>query len=229
MRALRTFAEIAAVMLAMPLFGYLGIVLFGFDFSNEVKGSELLLVKCVEVPLSLLALGALLRSRGESFSDLGWRFPRGLNRSDLLRGLAAVFPLLLLAAGVSAALQVFEFETHLPFVLDSRWEVFALIATGVLAGGLSEEILFRGYVFRRLERSFAIGGRRATGAAVFTTSLAFAALHAYEGAAAVGAILVVAVGLQLLYLVSGRRLLAPMVCHAAFNTVQIVLLASAHS
>ena len=223
----RTFAEIAAVMLVMPMFGYFGILLFGLDFSNQVKGSELLLVKCVEVPLSMLALAALLRFRGEGFSDLGWRFPRGQSRSDLLRGLGAVLPLLLLAAGVSAALQSLDFDSHMPFVMDSPGEVLALITAGVLAGGVSEEIMFRGFVFRRLERSFASGSRRSTVLAAFITSLAFALLHAYEGPAAVGAIFVVAAGLQVLYLLSGRRLLAPMVCHALFNTVQIGLLASA--
>lgn len=223
---LRAFAEIAAVMLVLPMFGYLGIRLFGFDFSDRVKGSELLLVKCVEIPLSLLALAVLLRGRGESFADLGWRFPRAKNAADFLRGLGAVLPLLLLAAAVSAALQSFDFDSHFPFDIDNFGEVMALVATGILAGGISEEIIFRGYVFRRLERSFGAGNRRGTGLAVLVTSLAFAILHAYEGPAAVGAILVVAVGLQVLYLVSGRRLLAPMVCHAAFNTVQIALLST---
>jgi membrane protease YdiL (CAAX protease family) len=225
--SLRTFAEIAAVMLVMPLFGYFGISLFGFDFSYQVKGSELLLVKCVEVPLSLLALAALLRTRGERFSDLGWRFPRAQTGTDLRRGLGAVLPLLLLAAGVSTALQSFDLESHLPFATESTGEVLALVTAGILAGGISEEIMFRGFVFRRLECSFGPGNRRGTMLAALITSLAFAMLHAYEGPAAVGAIFVVAAGLQVLYLVSGRRLLAPMVCHALFNTVQIGLLASA--
>jgi membrane protease YdiL (CAAX protease family) len=224
---LRTFAEIAAVMLAMPMFGYFGIVVFGFDFSDQVRGSELLLVKCVEVPLSLLALAALMRTRGEGFAELGWRFPRRQSGPDALRGIAVVLPLLLLAAGVSAALQSLDLDSHLPFVLDSSGEVLALVAAGILAGGVSEEIMFRGFIFRRLEQSFGPGSRRSSMLAAFITSLAFALLHAYEGPAAVGAILVVALGLQALYLVSGRRLLAPMICHAVFNTVQIGLLASA--
>jgi len=224
---LRAFAEIAAVMLVMPAFGYLGIVIFGFDFSDQVKGSELLLVKCVEVPLSLLALAALLWTRGERFSDLGWRFPRAHTGSDLRRGLGAMLPLLLLAAGVSTALKIFDLDSHLPFVMDSTGEVLALMTAGILAGGISEEIMFRGFVFRRLERSIAPGSKRGTVQAALITSIAFAMLHAYEGPAAVGAIFVVAVGLQVLYLVSGRRLLAPMVCHALFNSVQIGLLASA--
>jgi membrane protease YdiL (CAAX protease family) len=226
---LRTFAEIAAVMLAVPVFGYLGVLLLGFDFSERVLGSELLLVKCIEVPLSLLALAALLWSRGERFSDLGWRFPPAQTGADLRRGLIAVLPLLLLAAGVSAVLKSFDLETHLPFVLDSTGEVLALMTAGILAGGISEEILFRGFIFRRLERSFAPNSKRGTVLAALTTSLAFAMLHAYEGPAAVGAIFVVAAGLQVLYLNSGRRLLAPMVCHAMFNLVQIGLLASASS
>jgi membrane protease YdiL (CAAX protease family) len=226
---LRTFAEIATVILAMPMFGYLGMVLFGFDFSERIHGSELLLVKCVEVPLSLLVLAALLWTRGERFSDLGWRFPRSQMGSDLRLGVAAVLPLLLLAAGVSAVLKSLDLDATLPFVLDTTGEVLALIAAGVLAGGISEEIVFRGFIFRRLERSFGPRSKRGTVLAALITSLAFALLHAYEGPAAVGAIFIVAAGLQVLYLVSGRRLLAPMVCHALFNTVQIGLLASAPS
>ena len=95
-----------------------------------------------------------------------------------------------------------------------------------MAGGVVEELLYRGFVFQQLESILPARGASRLMQATVLTAMLFALPHGYEGSAAVGAILVIAIALQLLYLRSGRRLLAPMVCHAAFNALQIALLAS---
>lgn len=223
---LRNFAEVAFVLLLVPFLGSLAVVLLRVNLEDGIGGTELLLVKCVEIPLSLLILAGVLRLRGQGFAQIGWRFPARERSADIKRGAAAVLPLLILAAGVSAALQAGGFDSTMPFVIDGFGEIMAFMAAGILAGGIAEEILFRGFIFERLETLFPRGRKASTVQAAFLTSLAFALPHAYEGSAAVGAILVVAFCLQLLYLASGRRLLAPMLCHALFNTVQIGLLAS---
>lgn len=209
------------------MLGFLAVGLTGVVLKDGITGTELLTVKLVELPLMLAFLAVVLRWQGSSFAALGWRFPERENRRDLWRGLLWVFPLMLLAAAVSAGLQELGFEATEPFALGGTLDVLALLAVGVVAGGITEEIVFRGFVFQQIEALLPRRGLASAIQATALTSFVFAFLHAYEGPAAVGAILVISMSLQVLYLRSGRRLLAPMICHAGFNSVQIFLLAAA--
>lgn len=221
------FLELAAVLIAVPMLGFLAVGLTGVVLQDGISGSELLIVKLVELPMLLVFLGLVLRWQGRSYRQLGWRFPARETWPDARRGLLWIFPLLLLAFAVSAGLQELGFETTEPFALGGMLDILALLAVGVIAGGIIEEIVFRGFVFQQIEALLPRRGLTSAVQATALTSLVFAFLHAYEGPAAVGAILVVSMSLQVLYLRSGRRLLAPMVCHAGFNSVQIFLLAAA--
>ena len=220
------FLELAAVLLLVPLLGILAVELTGVELRDGITGVELLQVKAVEIPLVLLLMARVLRWQGRSFAALGWSFPRPTRLPDLRRGLLWVVPLVLLAAGVSAALQASGFAATEPFRVEGTVEVLAFLLVGILAGGVVEELLYRGFVFQQLESILPARGASRLMQATVLTAMLFALPHGYEGSAAVGAILVIAIALQLLYLRSGRRLLAPTVCHAAFNALQIALLAS---
>lgn len=215
------------MLIAVPMFGFLAVGLTGVDLKDGITGADLLAVKLIELPLMLAFLALVLCWQGRPFAALGWRFPERENRRDLWRGLLWVFPLMLLAAALSAGLQELGFEATKPFALGGTFDVLALLAVGVIAGGITEEIVFRGFVFQQIEALLPRRGLAGTIQATALTSFVFAFLHAYEGSAAVGAILVISMSLQMLYLRSGRRLLAPMICHAGFNSVQIFLLAAA--
>lgn len=226
---LLAFLELAAVLFSVPLLGIVAVSLTGVVLEDGISGTELLLVKLVELPLMLGFLALVLRWQGRSLAALGWRFPARENGPDLKRGLLWVIPLLILAIAVSSLLQMLGFEATKPFDLGGILDVAALLAVGIIAGGIIEELVFRGFVFQQIEALLPRKGGAGAIQAAALTSLVFAFLHAYEGPAAVGAILVISMGLQVLYLRSGRRLLAPMVCHAGFNSVQIFVLAAAGS
>ncbi len=201
----------------------------GLSLADGIAPLDLLQLKFVQVPILLLVIGGVLRFHREPFLALGLRRPPNGWLAGLGLGAAATLPLLVVSYAVAfLAHFLFPAETPEPFDLQSQWALPAFLLVGILAGGIGEEIQFRGFVFQRLERFFQPWGEsRATLRAALTTSLVFASLHLYEGPVAVLAIFVVALGLQYLCLAAGRNLLACMVCHSLFNSVQIVAMFAA--
>lgn len=231
-----------AIAIAVPLLEAVFVVLLmlmlqglawswlGFSTSGDIEPLQLLQVKLIEVPLALLVLIGLLRARGQGLAGIGLRRPAmGWSRAIML-GVAFTLPLLIVSIALALIGSViFPGEQPQPFQLDSPWALPAFLAVGILAGGVVEEIQFRGFVFQRMEMFFSFGRRgsvsqRASLRAALLTSLVFAALHLYEGPAAALAIFAVALGLQGVYLYTGRNLIACMVCHGLFNCIQICLL-----
>lgn len=221
------FLELAAVLLLVPILGAVAVELTGVEFEDRIRGADLLLVKAIEVPAMLVLLALVLRRSGMSFASIGWRFPAEHLERDLGRGVGMVLPLFFLSLGVSLALSSLGYSTEKPFDVAFDAELLAFLAVGIVAGGISEEILFRGFVFERILSLLPRGRSSSTVQAAVLTSLVFALPHGYQGSAAVGATFAVALALQAMYVMSGRRLLAPMVCHAGFNALQLLLLAGA--
>lgn len=217
--------EVGALLVGLPLLLALAAAVLGVEVADGVDTRELLHLKLVEGPAGLLLVLALQARRGAGLRELGWRRgSRGLG-PDLIAGALAVVPLLAVALVVGTLLRALGFASEMPLSLDGPGAALALLGAAVVAA-VVEEVQFRGFVFQRLEAVLQSGGsRRATTLrAAVLASLGFAALHAWEGPASVGAILAVALGLQWLYLRCGRRLAAPILAHALFNAVQVGLL-----
>lgn len=85
---------------------------------------------------------------------------------------------------------------------------------------LGEEMVFRGYLIRRMEDL--LGSTRAglSGAVVVSSTL-FGLGHAYQGWAGVIATGTIGVMLALLYIVSTRNLWVVILCHALVNTAAL--------
>ncbi|MDP1907023.1 MAG: CPBP family intramembrane metalloprotease, partial [Hyphomicrobium sp.] len=97
-------------------------------------------------------------------------------------------------------------------LLQGEMAIFALIAIGIGAP-LSEELLFRGFLFSGLAKS-----RLGLVGTSILTAVLWTALHA--GYSIFGLIEVLAIGLYFSWLlVRTGSLWVPMFCHAVYNTV----------
>ncbi|MBC8406763.1 MAG: CPBP family intramembrane metalloprotease [Planctomycetes bacterium] len=226
MKGLFLLLEAIFVILAVLALDQFAAMLLGVSVASHIKPTDLLAIKLLQVPLALLVIRGFLRFHGQSLRSIGLRRPAQGWINAITTGAAATFVLLLLSSAVAfLARAIFKFESLEPFQLEGEWALPAFYMVGILAGGVAEEVQFRGYLYLRLEEFFKpFGAAQAGYRSALFVSLVFASLHLYEGPATVAAIFAVSLGLQYLYLRSGRNLLPCMVCHSLFNCVQITLL-----
>jgi membrane protease YdiL (CAAX protease family) len=226
MKSVILLLEAIFVILAILALDQFAAMLLGISFESQIKPTDLLALKLIQVPLALLVIRGFLRLHGQSLRSIGLRRPEQGWTKAITTGAAATVALLLISSAVAFLVSaIFGFESVEPFQLEGEWALPAFLLVGVLAGGIAEEVQFRGYLFLRLEEFFKpFGVAKARHRSALFVSLVFASLHLYEGPISVAAIFVVSLGLQYLYLRSGRNLLPCMVCHSLFNGVQITLL-----
>jgi len=99
-----------------------------------------------------------------------------------------------------------------------------LLAIGIFFGGFAEELVFRGFVVGWGERLFGCGGIILV---VFSATI-FGLAHLYQGPSGVLATGLIGLLLGLLYLSTGRRLVACMLAHATINILGITELYVGH-
>lgn len=100
--------------------------------------------------------------------------------------------------------------------------LFILLLNLILAG-FGEEMVWRGYAVSRAAEVFG-DGRLAWVAAIVSVNVAFGLAHAYQGEAGVTQAAVSGALLAVLYLATGRNLVAPIVAHVTANTCDFVLI-----
>jgi membrane protease YdiL (CAAX protease family) len=172
-------------------------------FTNEMR------FDLMSIPLLILAYKLLISRLGEHPKD-DYRDPKA--RRNLGLGLAAGFLLFSLAVGVAAVLGVYRITGP----GDASALLQALIAPTLFAA-VSEELIFRGILFRWLEE---FGG---SWLALLLTSAFFGASHLANPnasmTAAVGIAFEAGVMLGAAYMLT-RSLWMPMGIHAAWNFAQ---------
>ncbi len=187
------------------------------------------------LPVSLLVLAATaavyvrVRYPGALGRLLGWARPSGRDAvAGFLAGIGAFVVITLgLGAALNAVARLAGFE--LPVVQEDFRRLAAdptsaplFIASAVVVAPLAEELFFRGMLLQAIRRRTGL----ATAAAV--SALAFALAHAQQPTAAGNLVVVVVIfplGLLLAWLFARRgSLLAPVVAHATYNLVQVVVL-----
>ena len=163
----------------------------------------------VTIPLLIIAYELVIRRLGEHPRD-DYRDPKALK--NLALGLGAGFLIFSIAVGVAALMGVYRITGE----GDSSGLLPALIGPAIFAA-VSEELIFRGILFRWIE---AFGG---SWAALLLTSAFFGAAHlANPNAspiAAVGIAFEAGVMLGAAYMLT-RSLWMPMGLHAAWNFTQ---------
>ena len=197
------------------------VALFAIIFWADGAG----LIPVSKTPFLFLVAWASLRMRGSSWRAAGLVADR--------RWLAR------LGIGVAAGLAfwAFEFfvENPLLFRLTGRHpdlNVFAdlvgnvrllgiLIALNLILAAFGEEMVWRGYALPRVAQILG-DSKMGWAAAILLVNAAFGVAHLYQGESGVAQAAVQGVLLGLLYLATGRNLLAPIAAHFTANNCDFV-------
>jgi membrane protease YdiL (CAAX protease family) len=165
-----------------------------------------------QIPLILLTWGAAGLYSSNRSETLALRSPRGGWRLAFL----ALIPLFVITGAWTALLawwkpEVVVGDLRLISDLIRQEPVLALLAIGIGAP-LSEELMFRGFLFSGLAKS-----RMGLWGAALLTAALWTVIHGYS---VFGLIEVFAIGLYFSWLlVRTGSLWVPMFCHAVYNTV----------
>jgi membrane protease YdiL (CAAX protease family) len=177
----------------------------------------------------LAAATWVLRRRGETWPGLGLRAPASLWRTAglALAGLIATYGLG--AILVLALLRPLHMAAPVMApVLGSPGSYAIMILLTWTTVAFGEEMLFRAFLFSRLERLFSgrpgPGPRAATVAAWLAQGAIFGLLHAYQGPG--GVVVTMAIGLVLgaVYLRARRNLAPCILMHGVIDTLSLTAL-----
>jgi membrane protease YdiL (CAAX protease family) len=177
--------------------------------------------------LYLFALGAIsLMARGMSWGDIGFRFGRGVWAMVIIG---------LIGGGLIEMQELFFTQPLMIAITDQppdlsdfrdvrgNWNMVlvGLPLIWVLAA-FGEEWVYRGWLTNRLADLF---GRKWTGwlIAVVIGNAAFGLAHLYQGPTGVVEAAVDGLLFALLYFITGRNLIAPMVAHGVQDSIDLVL------
>ena len=162
----------------------------------------------------------VLRLRGERVADIGLTWPKSWGRT---LALGVAFGLAIFAC--SLVRDALGYKPNLSFWRPLSGDLpltISCIALSFLGAGFSEEFLLRGVALN----SFAKGlgeSRWAWVVAIAGQALLFGFLHRYMGLAGVVWSTSMGVLLGVLYLVSGRNLLALMIGHGLHDAIKMVM------
>lgn len=101
-----------------------------------------------------------------------------------------------------------------------------ILGANILLAGVGEELVWRGYVLNRAADAF--DSRWKWPIALIGVNVAFGLAHAYQGEAGMTQAAVQGVLLGVLFLWSGRNLVAPICAHIVANTCDFLLIYSGH-
>lgn len=197
-------------------------MLTGLPPEESTRGLPLALYGLLKSILALISLLLSARIAAMRAVDLGLTSQNW--RSDALIGMAAgtawalleLFVLIPLTGGGARSDVIASLG-----LTEGTWiGVLGVIIAGWLAGGLSEELFFRGYLIPSV-RNLLGGGKWAATLAALISVFWFALGHAYQGWAGVVDVVISGLLYTALYLWRGR-LTASIVAHGWFDMVIIV-------
>ena len=198
------------------------IAAFALVFWADANGH----VPLSKTPFLLLIAWLSLRLRG-----LTWRHV-GLQLVPEWRRLIAIG----CAAGVGFWLFEYFIENPLLHAVTGRYPDLSefrdvvgnvpllaiLLGANIVLAGFGEEMVWRGYALSRV--ALTIGKSAGWIAALLLVNVTFGLAHSYQGEAGATQAAVQGVLLGLLYLWSGRNLIAPICAHIVANTCDFLLL-----
>lgn len=210
-------------LLEVSIFLFLIMPSMLLSFFITRQGMASFVFVAVSVMARDLALVSLilffLWRNSEPIHVLGWRFQHSTR--DLILGLVLYVPMFFVIALLESVLSTVGFsepQTPGPSFFQFRGQmevVLAILLVAVVA--VSEETIFRGYLFLRLRT---VTG--STTAALLLAAFVFALGHGYEGSLGVVTVGIMGLIFNLAYLWTGS-LLVPMVLHFIQDFLGIVL------
>ena len=201
----------------------LEVALFAGVFWADAAGW----VPLSKTPFLFLIAWASLRLRGLRWRDVGLRLPVRWQR--------------IVAIGVAAgiAMWLLEFFVTMPMLhrvlgywpdlsdfddLVGNATVLAIyVALNWVLAAFGEEMVWRGYALPRVAE-FAGSGTRAWIVALVVVNVAFGLAHLYQGPSGVIQATVGGVLLGILYVATGRNLLAPILAHGIGNSIDFMVM-----
>ena len=175
----------------------------------------------------LLVIWWYLKATGHNFSHTGFRFRDLTGKAVLIGAVAGLliflflskvfFPLLSQLVSLPAT----QVEMYDQLRGNTGFYIFLLIM-GWLVGGLYEEIVFHGFLFKEIEKL--LPGRNAVLLSFLITNIIFGAYHlqlGYEGA--INALLA-GMGYNAVILLNRRNLWFGIIAHGVFDTIALTLL-----
>ena len=212
--------EVLTVALLSSFLVQAGFSFYGFSSGIILADSQLVfLFQVSEALITLLLVALFLGARGESFRNIGWRWERfsieigiGILSLPMLFGATAAVAVLfhwLLPGYVSATNPLLD-------LVQERVDLLLFLVSSIFVGGFKEEIQ-RAFVLIRFENH--LGG---IFLGLVLWSVFFGFLHKIQGVdKAVGAgILGLLFGLLYVW---RRKLAAPMVSHALYDVVTVIV------
>ncbi|MCE3283773.1 MAG: hypothetical protein K0R70_29 [Steroidobacteraceae bacterium] len=175
------------------------------------------------VPLVWLAL----RVRREPWRSIGFTLPERPGRAIMI-GLAAGILMEGFAVAVTTPMISGWFGTEPDYTSFAAIRgnvplLLAFLALSWTLAAVGEELCFRGFLMHRVARLLG-SGRLAWGASLVSTSVLFGWGHTEQGIAGWLQEGLSGLLLGLLFLATGRNLLAPIIAHGVSNTVAFVLI-----
>jgi hypothetical protein len=208
-------------------------VLFTRRTTVAVIGLALLVIISAFPPLGVLIgfafliLALLLGIRHGSFAEIGFRRPASWVSTLLLGlvigvGVQLVFSIVvdpLLERLTGAPVDV----SALDWMRGHLGNYLIMLTVGWVVGGFLEEMLFRGYLLKRLR--LVLGrGIPAVAIAVLLPGIAFGLAHAYQGAAGMLSTGLIGVILGIAFVWSRDQLWVPVLAHGFMNVVGVTLI-----
>jgi len=196
-------------------------------FAAVFWGDEAGFVPLSKTPFLFLVAWASLRLRGLRWRDVGLSLPPGWPR---LAGLG-------LAVGV--AMWLLEFFVTMPLLqralgywpdltafnglVGNATLLAVYLALNWVLAAFGEEAVWRGYALPRAAE-FVGSGTRAFVIALVVVNVVFGLAHLYQGPSGVIQATVGGVLLGILYLATGRNLVAPIVAHGVGNSIDFTVM-----
>lgn len=211
--------------------------IFGFLFTHRRSIAVLSMVLLVLIGTlpnlgviigwAFLLIALLLGARRGSFAEIGFRRPASWCRTVTLgTTLGVVIQLaftLVLDPLVERLTGTAVDVSSLDGMRGHLVNYLIMLAVGWLVGGFLEEMLFRGYILKRLARAFG-GGPVAVAISILLPAIAFGLAHSYQGPAGMISTGLIGCILGIMFVWNGYNLWLPILVHGFIDVVGLTFI-----
>lgn len=174
-----------------------------------------------------LLVALLLGIRRGSFAEIGFIRPQSWPRTLLLGlGLGVVLQIAFVVVVDPLVEKLTGGAVDISMLDPMRGHLvnfIIMLVVGWVIGGFLEEMLFRGYLLKRLEIVFG-GGTLSMALAILLPAVAFGCAHSYQGPAGMLSTGLMGLLLGVIFVLNGRNLWLPILVHGFVDMVGLTLI-----